>query len=77
MIAGAIAGKTVTRLTRVVGTILSAPIVKMLSVPTTFPSVSAAQAGQLDLDLNREVIESSFYQQIVYLYISDTLLRFI
>ena len=51
MIAGAIAGKTVTRLTRVVGTILSAPIVKMSSVPTTFPSVNAAQAGQLDLDL--------------------------
>ena len=51
MIAGAIAGKTVTRLTRVVETILSAPIVKMSSVPTTFPSVSAAQDGQLDLDL--------------------------
>ena len=64
MIAGAIAGKTVTRLTRVVGTILSASIVKMSSVPTTFPSVSAAQAGQLDLDLNREVRESSIYQWI-------------
>ena len=55
MIAGAIAGKTVTRLTKVVGSILSASIVKMSSVPTTFPSVNAAQAGQLDLDLNREV----------------------
>ena len=38
-------------LTKVVGIILSASIVKMSSVPTTFPSVSAAQAGQLDLDL--------------------------